>query len=82
MAQRKGYAGKMLRVDLSSGAISTMPTEVYTERYLGGRGIAAGVHWDEVPPEIGAFDPQIDKMFNSFGLSQTEGRGHFGHAVI
>ncbi|MFC1823423.1 aldehyde ferredoxin oxidoreductase N-terminal domain-containing protein [Thermodesulfobacteriota bacterium] len=58
MTQRKGYAGQMLRVDLSSGAVGTMPTEAYTERYLGGRGIAAAVHWEEVPPEVGAFDPE------------------------
>jgi len=45
-----GYAGKILRVDLSTGAVRTDPTEVYAERFLGGRGIAAGIYWGEVNP--------------------------------
>ncbi|MDO8491417.1 MAG: aldehyde ferredoxin oxidoreductase N-terminal domain-containing protein [Dehalococcoidia bacterium] len=51
-----GYAGNMLRVDLSSGRTWTEPTSDYFE-FLGGRGIAAKVHWDESPPEAGALDP-------------------------
>lgn len=30
----------------------------YADRFLGGRGIAARVHWDEVQPEVKAFDPE------------------------
>ncbi|MBW1903099.1 MAG: hypothetical protein JRJ20_15945, partial [Deltaproteobacteria bacterium] len=51
-----GYAGKILRADLSSGSIEMIPTSEYADRFLGGRGIAAKVSWDEVPPEVGAFD--------------------------
>ncbi|MFO8010816.1 MAG: aldehyde ferredoxin oxidoreductase N-terminal domain-containing protein [Dehalococcoidia bacterium] len=51
-----GYAGYMLRVDLSTGNMHTVPTIDYAGRFLGGRGIAAKIHWDEVPPEVGAFD--------------------------
>ena len=58
MADRKGYAGKILRVNLSTGELKAVPTENYADRFLGGRGIAAKVHWDEVSPEIGAFDPE------------------------
>ncbi|MBW2143847.1 MAG: hypothetical protein JRG75_05560 [Deltaproteobacteria bacterium] len=53
-----GYAGKILRVDLSSGNVETIPTMGYADRFLGGRGIAAKIHWDEVPPEASAFDEQ------------------------
>jgi len=53
-----GYAGKILRVDLSSGKTETIPTLEYADRFLGGRGIAAKIHWDEVSPETGAFDAQ------------------------
>ncbi|MCX5999584.1 MAG: hypothetical protein NTU41_08365, partial [Chloroflexi bacterium] len=53
-----GYAGKMLRVDLSSGTTALASTLDYADRFLGGRGIAAKVHWDEVPPEAGALDAE------------------------
>ena len=52
-----GYAGKILRVDLSSGQTYTVPTADYAE-FVGGRGIAAKVHWDEVSPEVEALDPE------------------------
>jgi aldehyde:ferredoxin oxidoreductase len=51
-----GYSGKILRVDLSSGNMTEVSTLDYADRFLGGRGIAAKIYWDEVPPEIGAFD--------------------------
>lgn len=51
-----GYAGRILRADLSSRRASTVPTEEYAGRFLGGRGIAARIYWDEVPPGAGPFD--------------------------
>lgn len=56
MADSPGYAGHILRADLSTGDISTVATADYADLYLGGRGMAAKVHWDEVPPHVGAFD--------------------------
>ena len=50
-----GYAGKILRVDLSSGSTKCVPTMDYADRFLGGRGIAAKIYWDEVLPEVNAF---------------------------
>ncbi len=58
-----GYAGNILRVDLSSRSISTVPTMDYADRFLGGRGIAAKIYWDEVPPETDAFDPENRLIF-------------------
>jgi aldehyde:ferredoxin oxidoreductase len=58
-----GYAGKTLKVDLSSGDITETPTTDYTDRFLGGRGLAAKVYWDEVSPEVRAFDPQSRLIF-------------------
>jgi aldehyde:ferredoxin oxidoreductase len=52
-----GYAGEILKVDLSGGAIARLPTADYAERFLGGRGVAARIYWDMVPAETGAFDP-------------------------
>jgi aldehyde:ferredoxin oxidoreductase len=58
-----GYAGKILWVDLSSKSITAVPTMDYADRFLGGRGIAAKVYWDEVSPEIDAFDPENRLIF-------------------
>ncbi|MFH1002772.1 MAG: aldehyde ferredoxin oxidoreductase N-terminal domain-containing protein, partial [Chloroflexota bacterium] len=51
-----GYAGKILKIDVSSGKTEERATRDYSGRFLGGRGIAAKLYWDEVPPETGAFD--------------------------
>ena len=50
------YAGEILNIDLSTGNITRLPTEAYADRFLGGRGIAAKIYWDMVPPETGAYD--------------------------
>ena len=52
-----GYEGKIIRVDLSSGRTWTVPTSDYA-RFVGGRGIAARIHWEEVPPQVKALDPE------------------------
>jgi aldehyde:ferredoxin oxidoreductase len=52
-----GYAGKILTVDLSNRNISTLPSADYTDRFLGGRGMAAKLYWDLVPPQTKALDP-------------------------
>ncbi|MGH7266035.1 MAG: aldehyde ferredoxin oxidoreductase family protein [Candidatus Rokuibacteriota bacterium] len=54
-----GYAGRLLRVDLTSGrtwAEPWSPAEMRT--YLGGAGLGAKILWDEVPPEIGWDHPE------------------------
>jgi len=63
MAQYKGYAGSILRVNLTTGDIQTVPTEPYAGKFVGGRGIALKIHWDEVPAEIDAFDPENRLVF-------------------
>jgi aldehyde:ferredoxin oxidoreductase len=52
-----GYTGEILKVDLSGGGITRLPTAPYAERFLGGRGIAAKLYWDMVPPSTRAYDP-------------------------
>lgn len=49
--------------DLSSRQSSTVSTLDYSGRFLGGRGIAAKVYWDEVPPEAGSMDPENRLVF-------------------
>jgi aldehyde:ferredoxin oxidoreductase len=57
MGELYGWTGAILRIDLSSGEVSTIPTERYAPDYIGGVGIAARIAWEEIPPGVGAFDP-------------------------
>ena len=58
-----GYAGKILRIDLSTGSVAEVPTAEYAKRFLGGRGIAAKIYWDEVPPGVKALAPENKLIF-------------------
>ena len=53
-----GYAGDILKIDLSRREISRIPSAPYVAEFIGGRGIAAKLYWDMVPAEAGAFDPE------------------------
>ena len=53
-----GYAGNILKINLSDGDVSKVPTAEYADRFLGGHGIAAKLYWDMVPPQAKAFDPE------------------------
>src|SRR4030042_1194734 len=63
MAENYGYADKIPRVDLSSGSITHIPTRDYSDRFVGGRGIAAKIYWDEVSRDVGPFDPDNRLLF-------------------
>jgi aldehyde:ferredoxin oxidoreductase len=66
------YAGKILRVDLTSGEITTKPFgREYTDLYLGGRGVSSRVLYDEVPPEVQPFDPENRLIFSPGALHGT-----------
>ncbi len=58
MAMQSGYTGSILRLDLSSGNTSAVPTSNYADAFIGGRGLAARVYWEEVPPQTKALDPE------------------------
>jgi aldehyde:ferredoxin oxidoreductase len=53
-----GYAGEILKVDLSDGKITILRTADYADKYIGGRGIAARLYWEMVPPNARAADPE------------------------
>jgi aldehyde:ferredoxin oxidoreductase len=53
-----GYAGEILKVDLSDGSTTNLLTADYADRFLGGKGVAAKIYWDIVPPQAKAFDPE------------------------
>jgi len=63
MAGPYGYAGQILKVDLSSKEISKIPTMEYAERFLGGMGVATKIYWDAVSPDVEAFDPSNTLIF-------------------
>jgi aldehyde:ferredoxin oxidoreductase len=51
-----GYAGKMAKIDLTTGKISTfMPTKDDLKKYVGGKGIAAKIIYDAFDRKIEAF---------------------------
>ena len=68
-----GYAGRILRIDLSTGAVEDTPTESYSPLFLGGRGIAVKIYWDEVPADISPFDPQNRLIFITGPVTATTG---------
>ena len=58
-----GTTGKMLRIDLSDSRIAAFSIDKYIDYYLGGRGIASRLYWEEVPPEAGPFEPANKLIF-------------------
>ena len=60
-----GWAGTLLRVDLSSGTIEREPLEEkLCNLFVGGRGISAKILFDEVPPEITPLSPHNKLIFS------------------
>jgi aldehyde:ferredoxin oxidoreductase len=53
-----GYAGEILKVDLSNRKITREPTSNYAGKYLGGRGFATRLFWDMVSPQAKALEPE------------------------
>ncbi len=79
MSDLCGWVGRILRVDLEMGAISWEETGRYLPEYLGGKGIATRIAWNELRPGVGPFDPDNMLMFMAGPLTgtlaPTSGRG-------
>ncbi|MDO8672432.1 MAG: aldehyde ferredoxin oxidoreductase N-terminal domain-containing protein [Dehalococcoidia bacterium] len=75
MSSEYGYAGRILQVDLTSGEISHIPTEEYAEQFIGGRGLAAKIYWDLVPPQTKALEPENCLIFATGPLAGLPGLG-------
>jgi aldehyde:ferredoxin oxidoreductase len=69
------WAGKILFVDLSKKTIAAKNTMEYAGRFLGGRGIATRIYWEEVKPETGALDPENRLIFMTGALVATGAQG-------
>lgn len=72
MPEIYGWAGKILRVDLTKGEVTDEPTLPKYQDVIGGTGIGYKVMWDEVPPEADAFDPENRIVF---GIGPLTGSG-------
>ena len=68
-----GYTGEILTLDLSSGSTAEISTLDYAGSFLGGRGIAAKIYWDEVPPAANAFDAENRLVFVTGPLAGVPG---------
>ena len=74
-----GWCGKILKVDLTDSRICELETMNYADRFLGGRGIATKIYWDEVESQLTAFDPENYLIFMSgpLGASGAQGASRF-----
>ena len=71
MSRLYGWAGKILRVDLTTGKSTEVSTSDYAPRFIGGSGVCAKVAWDELPPEVGPFDPENRLIFMTGPMAGT-----------
>ncbi len=70
-----GWAGRLLRVDLSSGEVRDEETARYVPTYIGGLGVAARIAWDELRPGVGPFDEDNLLMIMTGPLTGTLASG-------
>ncbi len=77
-----GWWGKILKIDLSSETITEINTHSYTDRFLGGRGIATRLYWEYVPATVKAFDPENHLIFMTGPLTATGAQGASRFEVV
>ena len=69
---RYAEAGYNLEIDLARGNIERVETDPkLMELHLGGLGTSVKIHWDRVPPETKAFDPENLLIFSNGLLCGT-----------
>lgn len=84
VTNRPGYAGKILRVDLSASNLSAeeLPGPEELRRWVGGSGLGAKILYDEVPPGVGPYDPANRLIFASGPLGGTTMGGTGTFSVV
>ena len=69
-----GYAGKILRVDLTSGELRDEPlNEAYVRDFVGGSGLGVRYLWDLVGPDTEPLGPDNPLLFVTGPLTGTGG---------
>ena len=81
MNEMYGYAGKILRINLTSKTTEEVPITNYVPKYVGGRSIANKIFWDEVPEGVKAFDPE-NKLIYMTGPTTGTGIPSGGRTVF
>ena len=77
-----GYAGKILRVDLTNRRISTIPTSDY-DSWVGGHGLGSAVFWDLAgKKDISGFAPENVVTMMTSPLAGTLAPGASGRLEI
>lgn len=72
MSYLGGYAGQVLRVDLSAGKIEKVKTTgEFARNFIGGRGLSSYYLWKEVGPGVGPYDPENLLIFAPGPLNGT-----------
>ncbi len=78
-----GYAGQLLRVDLSSGRTWAQSLdEAWARRYLGGRGLGARILLDEVPAGCDPLGPENPLVFAMGPLAGTAAPGSGRYVIV
>jgi len=68
----KAYAGRIARIDLTSGKVTKEPLDTkMAENFIGGEGFISKILWDEVGPETDPFGPENRLVFAVGPLSGT-----------
>ncbi len=74
--QLYGYTGKLLRIDLTGGKVSTEKiAPELLRKFLGGVGYGAKLYYDEIPAGADALSPQNKIIFTTGPLSGTKSPG-------
>lgn len=67
-----GWAGRILRVNLNDCSVSDISTMQYAHLFIGGRGIASRMYWEEITSDTGAFDVKNHLFFMNGPLCGTQ----------
>ena len=71
-----GYAGNVLKVDLSAKMAEIIPLDLdQAEAVIGGFGMNNALAWDEVIPKTDAFHPETPIIFGAGPLCGTNAPG-------
>jgi len=73
-ANSYGWAGTVLKIDLTRQEIQTVPTKMFEpEKYIGGQGLCNKVFWDMGCPKIAPLDPENPLMISVGPLTGIPG---------